>query len=412
MPLLQLMAANPDAVCQMNIEQIVKTAGDGTLRDNAESQTELREYLRQSKVNLLLTYSDYCLSNSFPKSGQVLQDIMNELGRRLEYEVINGRYQGTPREIGYDGIWRDPVGHNIVVEVKTTDAYRFPLDTVVGYRDQLLKRGEIANPCSVLIIVGRADTGELEAQVRGSRHAWDVRLISVDSLFNLVRVKESTDSAETIAKIRRLLTPLEYTRLDALVDVVFTTAQDVESSISVESGEQADIGKEPKSVATGSKWDFTPSDIIQTVRERIVTSISLAHSTRYLRKSRALYWDPNRSHRIVCTVSKRYTNQGNMKYWYAYHPQWSDFLREGVQSFFVLGCTDIEIAFVLPENVVRSHLAEFHVTERSDGSRYYHIKIIENARGGYFLQLPRASDDLSLAPFEIKVPLSEIRDTP
>jgi len=34
----------------------------------------------------------------------------------------------------------------------------------------------------VLIVVGRQDTGELEAQIRGSRHAWDIRLISAEAL--------------------------------------------------------------------------------------------------------------------------------------------------------------------------------------------------------------------------------------
>jgi hypothetical protein len=39
---------------------------------------------------------------------------------------------------------------------------------------------------SILIVVGREDTGDLEAQIRGSRHAWDVRLISVDALLRLM----------------------------------------------------------------------------------------------------------------------------------------------------------------------------------------------------------------------------------
>lgn len=405
MPLLSLMDANANAVRQMNIEQIVKTAGDGTLRDNAESQNELREYLRQTKVELLASYADYCLNSSFPKSGEVLQDIVNELGRRLEYSVKNGRYQGVPKEVGHDGLWRDPNGHAIVVEVKTTDAYRIRLDTIMGYRDQLLSRNDVSKPCSVLIIVGRSDTGELEAQVRGSRHAWDIRLISVDSLFNLVRVKESTDSSETIAMIRRLLTPVEYTRLDALVDVVFTTTQDVESSVTVETGDQADVGTTLRANKEEAKWDFTPSDIIQAIREGIVSAVGQLHGVNFVKKSRALYWNVDGSRRIVCTVSKRYASQGNMKYWYAYHPQWSDFLQGGEVAFFVLGSTDLKVAFALPEALVRSHINDFHTTERKIGGQYYHIKITEKEPNSYFLELPKAKEDLPLKPFEIKLDL-------
>jgi hypothetical protein len=76
----------------------------------------------------------------------------------------------------------------------STDAYRLSLDTVAGYRDQLLAQASLARPCSILIVVGRTDTGELEAQVRGSRHAWAIRLISVDALLNLVCIKVSADS--------------------------------------------------------------------------------------------------------------------------------------------------------------------------------------------------------------------------
>ena len=73
----------------------------------------------------------------------VLQDLINELGRRLDYEVINGRYHGVVNDIGFDGTWLSPEGHSIVLEVKTTDAYRISLDTIAGYRGKLIEVGRI-----------------------------------------------------------------------------------------------------------------------------------------------------------------------------------------------------------------------------------------------------------------------------
>lgn len=207
------------------------------------------------------------------KSGHVLQDIINELGRRLEYEVTNGRYQGTVNAVGFDGIWRDPTGHSLIVEVKTTDTYRLSLDTLAGYRDQLKTRGDLAEPCSLLIIVGRTDTGELEAQVRGSRHAWDIRLISIDALLNLVRIKESAEGQDTIAKIRRLLVPLEYTRLDQLVDVVFTTTQAVETAVSADSTNPIESEEREESESSSGGWEFTPSAMIQSIRDKILLAL-------------------------------------------------------------------------------------------------------------------------------------------
>jgi hypothetical protein len=54
----------------------------------------------------------------------------------------------------------------LLVEVKTTDAYRIPLNTIAGYRERLIDNKEFdEDGSSILIVVGRNDTGELEAQI-------------------------------------------------------------------------------------------------------------------------------------------------------------------------------------------------------------------------------------------------------
>jgi hypothetical protein len=181
MPLLALWEANPQAIKEMTIEQVVATAGDGRLRDKSDCSRELREYLSQVQSDSLAYYAEYCLSSAFTRGGMVLQDLVNEMGRRLDFKVTNGRYQGTTGEIGFDGLWKAPEGNDLIVEVKTTDAYRISLDTIAGYRTRLQEQGTVGKNASILLVVGREDTGELEAQVRGSRHAWDVRLVWMHS---------------------------------------------------------------------------------------------------------------------------------------------------------------------------------------------------------------------------------------
>jgi hypothetical protein len=222
----------------------------------------------------------------------------------------------------------------------------------------------------------------------------------VDALLNLVRIKESADNQETIARIRRLLTPLEYTRLDDLVDVVFTTTQDVEAAVAAETGTPLEPASQAQSESAEGVWEFTPSAVIQEIRERIVSALGRQLQSSFVKKSRALYWDPGQRQRVVCTVSKRYTNQGLVKYWYAYHPQWHTFLQEADHGFFVLGCTDLEVAFTLPLAVIRDHLEEFHTTEKKGGSEhYYHIKIVDAGADKYALQLPRSGQTLALDPY-------------
>jgi hypothetical protein len=256
-------------VAEFSIEQVVATAGDGVLKDNSACSAEFREYLAKIPSPQIATYIEHCLAAQFTKGGMVLQDLVNELGRRLDYQVTNGRYQGTVNAVGFDGIWTSPEGHTIIAEVKTTDAYRISLETIAVYRDKLLQTAQIRLPASILIVVGREDTGELEAQVRGSRHAWDIRLISADALVKLVQLKENADGPETGRKIRSLLKPMEYTRLDPMIDVMFTTAKDVDQAKQIaqpEEDEDTQEGADPESGAKGV-WQFTDSKLLQQKRD-------------------------------------------------------------------------------------------------------------------------------------------------
>src|SRR4051794_2129724 len=167
MPLLTILKSAPDAVRQMSIEQVVSNAGDGLLKDNSVCCQELRTYLAEVTSEQISAYIEHCLSTSFNRSGMVLQDLVNELGRRLDYDVSNGLYQGTTKQIGFDGLWLSPEGHSIIVEVKTTDAYRISLDTIAGYGARLLESSKISVRNSILIVVGRQDTGNSKRKFVG-----------------------------------------------------------------------------------------------------------------------------------------------------------------------------------------------------------------------------------------------------
>jgi hypothetical protein len=401
MPLLAFWESNAPAVSELSIEQVVASAGDGTLKDTSVCSDELRKYLAQIPSNKIADYVEHCLESGFVRSGLVLQDLINELGRRLDYKVSNGRYQGTAGGIGYDGIWISPEGHTIVAEVKTTDAYRISLNTIAAYRNKLKESDQISGPTSILIIVGREDTGELEAQVRGSRHAWDIRLISAEALIKLVQLKENSDGPETGQKIRSLLTPMEYTRLDPMIDVMFTTAKDVEAaSTEVTIEQDKEERSETPDDAKGT-WQFTDSRLLDQKREKIVAALGRHLHAAFVRKSRALYWDANHQHRLVCTISKRY-NKGD-PYWYAYHPQWDDFLKDGTDAYFVLGCMDLSVAFAVPRTVLHPLLETLHTTTTKDGHVYWHIHLIDQANQAFAMRLPKKGSALPLGQYQIKI---------
>lgn len=379
----------------MSIEQIVGAAGDGKLKDGSLCSHELRAFLTEAPSEALRTFAEYCLTNAFSKSGQALQDIVNELGRRLDFDVVNGRYSGTTNAIGNDGLWRGPDSHDLVVEVKTTDTYRISLDVIAAYRDELRERQDLAPSHSMLIVVGRDDTGELEAQVRGSRHAWDMRLISVDALFRLLEIKESTEEAETAEKIRSLLRPAEYTRLDALIDVLFTAAKDVEDK-GVEAAESDSLPPE-----SGSSWDFTSPASLATKRAAVVAAVSARMGSNLIKRTRATYWDTTKARRAVCTLSKRHSREKSVAYWYAYHPSWDEFLSAGVEGVVIFGAMDLNRCFVVPHTLLNSRRDELNTTSKPDGSVYWHVKIIEPSSGVFALQMPKTGDHVPLAEYSV-----------
>ena len=295
-----------------------------------------------------------------------------------------------------------------MLEVKTTDAYRISLDTIARYRSKLAGSNEIGPSSSILIVVGREDTGELEAQVRGSRHAWDIRLISADALMKLVQIKENAEGVETGLKIRSLLAPMEYTRLDKMIDVMFTAAKDVEAAANATDAElEAETDGEQQShdekeQATRA-WQFTEPGMLQEKREQIVSAVGRRVGTTLIKKSRALFWDTMHERRLACYLSKRYPRKGAPPYWYAYHPQWHEFLKEGGEGFLALGCMDLDFAFAIPVVNFEPILGALNTTTKEDGKAYWHIHVVEQSPDRYSLLMPKRSTGLDLNTYRIAI---------
>src|SRR5260370_37074982 len=121
MSLAKMWTTDPDQLRGKHIQQIISFAGDGRLLDSSKASLEFRDFLELAPLELLQEYVEGCLLESFLDCGLALQDIVNEVGRRLDFEVEKGRYRGTKgRRVGFDGIWHSEDGRGVIVEVKTT----------------------------------------------------------------------------------------------------------------------------------------------------------------------------------------------------------------------------------------------------------------------------------------------------
>lgn len=395
MSLIQLSKSNPESFENYLARQIVAFAGDGNLRDNSECSGQLRAYLKAVDRSRLDKYAQECLEQPFPDSGFLLQDVVNELGRRLEFDVENGRYRGVSNAVGFDGIWRVPNGPAILVEVKTTDTYNVSLETIADYRRKLIASGGIDANTSILFVVGRKDTGALEAQIRGSRYAWDMRVVGVDSLTKLVAVKEKSSEDQTVIQIRELLRPFEYTRVDRILDVVFSATIDAgsdEQEESVTSFERED---------DDSAHARTPQKAIEEIRSKAIDALNGKLGSNLIRRRQALFEDRDGDVRACATVSKRYDDK-LQPYWYAYHPKWDNFLGDASLGYMIFGCVDRLEAFAIPLEYMRKLLPSLNQTVRPDGAIYWHVKFSEGTNG-MVLFASKTGERFDLTDFRIEL---------
>jgi hypothetical protein len=395
MPLIEFWQANPTTVLGMSLPTILRMAidPDPSLKDGSEGSKAFRQFLGEIESTKLASYATFCLENAFPDSGQVLQDVVNEIGKRLGFAVENGRYRGVRNDIGYDGIWAAN-GSSLVIEVKTTDAYAISLDVIANYRDRLVEAGRIPKDTPILIVIGRKDTSSLEAQVRGSRHAWSMRIVGIDALIKLMEVNLNSISEAVTERIHTILRPLEYTRIDQIVDVVFTTAEDKEQQL-----EEVEPDRVVAELEQGRRvQQRTPREEINAKKAEAISRAGVREGVMLQRRRHSLYADPSDTVRAVVLTSKRYDDEG---YWYAYHeePQ-RRFLSEAKKGLLVLSMMDKDFAFAIPFEVLDPHWDQLYRTVTESGRVYKHLLTYE-AQGKFSLRIRGVDHQLDMEPYRI-----------
>ena len=383
MSLLDLWERSRSEIEKKQVQQVIAIAGSGKLLDGSEASAEFRDLLAQLPSNILKRYADECLTNKFDGNGLALQDVINQVGRRLGFQVTDGRYRGVPGKVGCDGLWTLGSEHTIVVEVKTSD-FRMDLETVAEYRHNLIREGKTSEEkSSVLIVVGREDTGGLEAQIRGSRHAWDIRLISIDALLRLMDIKEQVEDPQNLRKISGILMPQEFTRVDGIIDLVFSTAADV--------GEEGDEVKEQVGAGTDQA---KPASAPVKFNDACILRIEMFLKRTLLKQTRVTYSTPDNTLSVVCAVSREYVDGG---YWFAFHPHQKDRLKAAAEGYVAFGCGSEITILLIPVKQFEKWLDGMNMTQRGDRS-YWHVSIFRDA-DNLVLRRKRGFERITLTKF-------------
>jgi hypothetical protein len=342
------------------IDQWVVAAGSGKLTDGSDTSRDLRDLLRIVDFEQLRKFATQCLESK-STAGLALQDVINAIGERLGFVVEYGLYQGTSRSVGFDGLWSAD-GDYIVVEVKTTDAYRIALATGRRYLDRLIEERALPRDrCSILYVVGRFDTGDFEAQIRGSQLAWTARIVSVDALCRLLAISATLGDPKDRHKIYSLLRPFEYTKVDDIINLVFTAAEAPEKITGEVDSDEAE-SDEPAAA---------PAKFHAECARRIGESLGQP----LVQKSRAQYSTADGSTNVIVAVSREYGDKEDDRgYWFTFHSYYEKFLSETSAGFASFGCGSPANVLMIPRDVFLPVLPRLHKKVRAEHV-YYFVRI-------------------------------------
>ena len=216
-----------------------------------------------------------------------------------------------------------------------------------------------------------------------------MRLISIDSLSKLMEVNINSQSSEVTDKIHQLLKPFDYTRLDKIVDVIFTTAEDRKQIEEIYLDDEEDAAKNPQ--------DRTSKDILADKKELAIKKLSEKIGHILIKRKYSLYSDQEDAIHAVVAISKQY-ERSEKYYWYAYHntPHRS-FLSETKEGYMVFGMSDSDVSFAIPYQELEKIYSDLYSTVKDSGREYKHIYIyVDNNK---FVLRTKSGKDLDLSSF-------------
>lgn len=357
--------------------------GDGVLSDKGSTKSLFRDFLRIQNTETIGYYARQITHSS--SNGKILQDLTNILGERMGFSVEHGRYVGTKNVIGFDGFWQDGLNH-LIIEVKTTDSYRINTQTLLKYSERLKGERNLSSDPLVLIVVGRIDIGDLEAQIRGSRADDCISVISIDSLVNLAEAMDQLSGGPASRSMRELLFPKDHTRLDSLVGLITDTISEIQSEVAGQNGAEE--------LASGSSLSS-----IRNVKD--FRQITARLIKRKLGELNNIAGSPARfkgsgGSEYFLLFSKRYHRQ-DQQYWYSINKNWIGILSSS-RGGLVLGMEAKGDFYLIPAPEALRILSYCNEANQK-GKNSVHLAITETD-GNMRIILPKKGTTELLLPFK------------
>jgi hypothetical protein len=200
----------------------------------------------------------------------------------------------------------------------------------------------------------------------------------------LLETKEKVEDPRTIKRIHEILLPREYTRIDSIVELLFSTA---EEAIQI-----TDIADEEDD-AEGKK-KFTPV----AFREACIERYSKIINKNLIKKSYALYETEDQGAGILFLTSREYVKATRTGYWYAFHPHQKESLDKYEEKDILFACGSEKIIIKIPYELFMQNIEKCNRTTLDDGRFYWHIHI-HFKKGKYSWVLKKEFDNIDITRY-------------
>lgn len=158
---------------------------------------------------------------------------------------------------------------------------------------------------------------------------------------------------------------------------------------------------EPSEDVSSSGWQFTDQESLNAKRRTMLAAMSSKLGVTFVADSVGKHRSLDGSKRVAISISKRYEDRMGYPYWYAFHPDWKDYLGLSPEAYFVLGMMDRAEAYAVPLEVLLPLLASLNTTVRAASDKlHWHVHVVEEPTGVALL-LPRSDSTLSIEEFSI-----------
>lgn len=230
---------------ELTLDRLVNLAGEWT--EDSRASEQFRQIIddEQTTTDEIEAYLHEAIQGSEQYHNRALQDLINNIGRRLGFEIEYGVYQGTSETIGFDGLWTSTATGeetHLVVETKKSTAFSIDPGQAGQYMDQLIQQeGVDRSQVYGLYVIGEGDVETVAQTVFGSQYRDRMRVITAQRLLDLLEIQE--DSGLRHDQVVDVLLPINAVDVGQLVELIQDVIEFREDAPGADDGGPRETGK-------------------------------------------------------------------------------------------------------------------------------------------------------------------------